>query len=238
MGAGAEPLRASQPGPSPSAGFGQGGPSGAAGGLSPAPDAARVRERIALLRGYRWSSYRAYLGLEPTPEWLECRTVLGFGGGSQGEQRRQYRDYVETAVREGLAKSPWESVQEQVVLGGGEFLASLRNWIGGDEQEQRGARRLLAVRPAFEAVIGAIEEVKGRKWAEFRDQYGDSGRDMALYLGRRLCGLKLADLARRVELRNYGVVATNVKRYERRLARDRAEKGRLKRVLALIKCEM
>ncbi len=58
-------------------------------GLSPAPDAARVRERIALLRGYRWSSYRACLGLEPTPEWLECRTVLGFGGGPQGEQRRQ-----------------------------------------------------------------------------------------------------------------------------------------------------
>ena len=35
-------------------------------------------------------------------------------------------------------------------LGGGEFLASLRTWNGGDEQEQRGARRLLAVGPAFE----------------------------------------------------------------------------------------
>ncbi len=107
-----------------------------------------------------------------------------------------------------------------------------------ERELQRGARRLLAVRPAFEAVIGAIEEVKGRKWAEFRDQYGDSGWDIALYLGRRLCGLKLAELARRVELRNYGVVATNVKRYERRLARDRTEKGRLKRVLALMKREM
>ncbi len=84
-------------------------------------------------------------------------------------------------------------------------------------------------------MIRAIEEVKGRKWAEFRDQYGDSGRDMALYLGGRLFGLKLAELARRVELRNYGVVATNVKRYERRLARDRTEKGRLKRELAIDK---
>ena len=54
--------------------------------------------------------------------------------GPRGRRARQYRDYVETAVRKGLAKSPWESVQEQGVLGGGEFLASLRNWIGGDEK--------------------------------------------------------------------------------------------------------
>jgi hypothetical protein len=79
----------------------------------------------------------------------------------------------------------------------------------GDGQEQRGARRLMAERPAFAAVIAAVEQVKGRQWAEFRDQYGDTGRDMALYLGRRWCGMKLAELAEAVELRNYGVMATN-----------------------------
>ena len=207
-------------------------------GLSPAPNAVQVRERIARLRRYRWSSYRAYIGLERAPEWLECSTVLGLGGGAQARQRRQYRDYVETAVREGLEKSPWESVQEQVVLGGATFLAGLRKYVGGDEQEQRGARRLLVERPPFEAVIAAVEKVKRRKWADFRDQYGDTGRDMALYLGRRLCGLKLAELAEVVGLRNYGVVATNTKRYERRLAQDRAEKARMKQVLELLNCEM
>jgi hypothetical protein len=89
--------------------------------------------------------------------------------------------------------------------------------VSGNEPEQRGARRLLAERPPFAAVIAALENVKGRKWADFRDQYGDTERDLALYLGRRLCGLKLAELARWVDLRNYGVVATNAKRYERRL---------------------
>lgn len=207
-------------------------------GLSPAPDAAQVRERMALLRRYRWSSYRAYIGLEPAPEWLECQTVLGLGGGAGAEPRRQYREYVERAVREGLEKSPWESVRERAVLGGAEFLAGLRKHVSGNEQEQRGARRLLAMRPPWEAVIAAIEKVKGRKWAEFRDQYGDTGRDMALYLGRRLCGLKLAELARRVELRNYGVVATNARRYERRLERDRTEKARMNQVLELLNCEM
>lgn len=208
-------------------------------GLSPAPEAAQVRERIARLRRYRWSSYRAYIGLERAPEWLECQTVLALGGSGAGaEQRRRYRDYVEGAVREGLEKSPWESVREQVVLGGAEFLAEMRKYVSGSEQEQRGARRLVTERPSFEVVIAAIEKVKGRKWGEFRDQYGDTGRDMALYLGRRLCGLKLTELAEMVDLKNYGVVATNAKRYERRLDRDRAEKARMSQVLELLNCEM
>ena len=63
-------------------------------------------------------------------------------------------------------------------------------------------------------------------------------RDMALWLGQRLCGLKLAALAAEVGLRNYGVVSTNIKRYERRLASDPNEQARRKRVLRLLNCEM
>jgi REP element-mobilizing transposase RayT len=207
-------------------------------GLSPAPNAEEVRRRKEILRQYRWSSYRAYLGLVAAPRWLECETVPGLGGGKKAEQRRRYREYVERAVREGLEESPWESVREQVVLGGAEFLKELKKHIAGDKQEQRGARRLIAERPTFAAVVAAVEEVKGRKWAEFRDEYGDSGRDMALYLGRRLCGLKLTELAREAEITNYGVVATNSRRYELRLESDRAEKSRMAEVLRLLNCEM
>jgi len=34
--------------------------------------------------------------------WLECDTVLKWGGGRKGEERKNCREYVETAVREGL----------------------------------------------------------------------------------------------------------------------------------------
>jgi len=73
-------------------------------GLSPAPKPEQVRERIQQLRRYRWSSYRAYLGMAREPEWLECGEVLRLGGGKKGEERRAYREYVEGAVREGLFK--------------------------------------------------------------------------------------------------------------------------------------
>jgi hypothetical protein len=160
------------------------------------------------------------------------------GGGLKAEQPRQYREYVERAVREGLAKSPWEGLQEQVVLGGAEFLAELRKHVRGHKQEQRGARRLLEDRPRLQAVIAAVEAVKGEKWDEFRERHGDSGRDMVLYLGRRVCGMKLGELAKAVGLGNDAVVATNVKRYERRLQSQRREQNLMKQVSQMLNCKM
>lgn len=206
-------------------------------GLSAAPEAGAVRERMRVLRAYRWSSYRSYIGLERTPEWLECETVLALGGGAKGEQRRGYLEYVQTAAREGLEESPWEAVQEQVVLGGAEFLAELRKRARGDGQGQRGARRLVKARPRLKAVIAAVERVKGEPWNEFRDRHGDRGRDMVLYLGRRVCGLKLRELAEAVGLPNYGVVATNTKRYEQWLRSNRTEQARMKAVSKLLNCD-
>jgi putative transposase len=205
--------------------------------LSPAPNAQEVRRRMEVPKQYRWSSYRAYLGLVPPPRWLECQTVLGLGGGAKAQQRVRYRDYVENAVREGLERGPWESVREQVVLGGKEFLRQLSSTSAGTSRSS-GARRLMAERPTFAAVVAAVEKVKGRKWAEFRDEHGDSGRDLALYLGRRVCGLKLLELAKEAGMSNYGVVATNARRYELRLGRDRTEQSRAAQTLKLFNCEM
>ena len=53
-----------------------------------------------------------------------------------------------------------------------------------------------------------------------------------------MCGLKLSQLARAAEIRTDGVVATNSRRYERRLEGDRAEKRRRREVLRLLNCEM
>jgi hypothetical protein len=191
-----------------------------------------------IVRGYRWSSYRAYAGETSVPAWLECDKVLGLDGGARAEQRRRYRKYVEDVVREGLPQTPWESVKEQAVLGGAEFLAALKKGLRFDLQEQRRGRRLLAERPSLAAVIQAVEALKDEKWDQFRDRHADRGRDLVLYLGRKLCGLKLAELAEAVELRNYAVVGTSVQRYERSLASIPAEKANLKKVLQMLNCEI
>jgi len=207
-------------------------------GAAGVPSVALVQQRTAQLRRYRWSSYPAYIGLVRAPAWLECATVLALGGTGQEAARRHYRDYVEAAIREGLAKSPWDELKEQVVLGTQEFLATLKDHLVGDEQEQRSARRLREARPSLVRVIACVEEIKEETWATFRDRHGDPGRDLVLYLGRTACGLKLIELAQSVEARSYAGVAMAVKRFANRLKHDRLLQEMVERVTQLLNVKM
>ena len=207
-------------------------------GVGQAPQGEQVQERIEVLRGYRWSSYRAYVGAERSPSWLECQSVLRLGGGRNKERAQRYREYVESAVREGLKQSPWEELREQVVLGGERFLEQVCGHVKGDEQEQRNAQRLTVVRPELERVIECVEQARGEKWAEFRDRHGDRGRDLVLYLGRSVCGMKLRELARSVGAKGYASVAMALRRYAVHLRQDALEQGRVKQATELLHVKM
>ncbi len=209
----------------------------AAGAVS-APQAGVVQERLSRLRAFRWSSYRACIGLESMPSWLDGAAVLDLGGGKARQRQRAYRDYVERAVREGLEKTPWEALRDQVALGGAEFLAKLRPHWKGNATEQGVLRRLAADRPSFADVLARLERAKGEKWSDFRDRRGDSGRDLALYLGRHDCGLKLQELAALAGLRDYKTAATAIKRFEQRLAASAVERQRLEQVRQMSNVEM
>jgi putative transposase len=206
-------------------------------GLRGKPDAELVRKRIAHLRDYRWSSYRAYIGLEKEPEWLETRVVLGMGGrGSQREQRRSYRGYVEEAGREGLEESPWENLTSQLILGGKEFVDEVRGAVRGRRRECPQVQGLVE-RPDFSRVMSVVEEVKGESWEEFVNQHGDWGRDLALYLGRKECGLSLRDLGKEVGGADYAAVSVAVKRFEKRVKQERKLTKVVKKALQLLNVE-
>src|SRR5665213_2882256 len=68
------------------------------------PDMDMMKKRTAELRRYEWSSYRAYLGLAKAPNWLKVEGILELGGGRKAQSAREsYREYVESAIRQGLA---------------------------------------------------------------------------------------------------------------------------------------
>jgi putative transposase len=207
-------------------------------GAGQAPDARVVKDRLAQLRRYPWSSYRAYMGSCKRPDWLECGRVLELGGDKEKERSRSYQEYVESAVREGVAKSPWEELRHQVVLGSEEFLQELRGDVRGNAREQRGVKDLVQARPKLEVVIANLEKVKGVEWQEIRDRYGDEGRDLVLYVGRRVCGLKLKELAEAAGLSDYKAVSIAIRRYEERLRQSKGTRALLKEVCTLSKIEM
>ncbi len=177
------------------------------------------RARIEYLRSYRWSSYRAYIGLEAMPSWLTCGEVLRWMGGARERRGKAYREYVESAAREGLKQTPWEELRAQVALGEEEFVRQVERHARGDDEEQpsvRGLRR----RADFARVVKVVEQLRGERWQQFADRRGDWGRDLVLSLARRHCGLTLRELGKQVGMDRYSAVSKAIVRFQERIQSD------------------
>jgi REP element-mobilizing transposase RayT len=206
-------------------------------GIGDAPAPVQVAERLRALRGYGWSSYRSYLGIGASPDWLECRRVRAMvGGRTQAEQRRNYRDYVEQAVREGLPEDQWQRMERAVVIGGGEFVERMRKLVHGERLEQPEMRWFGGQRD-FARVKQVVERIKGEPWSAFAERYGDWGRDLGLWLGRRHGAMTLKELAQEAGLSNYRGVGTVIKNFERRLHDDPTVRGAAHEAVKLMTCE-
>jgi len=191
-------------------------------GAGQKPAQALVQTRLSELRRYPWSSYRAYLGLAKPPAWLTRERILELGGArKEAGSPEAYREFVESAIRQGLAESPWEKLTAQTVLGGVEFARQIGQTLQGSMREQPRWRQLRA-RPKMTEIIAVVEKEKGEPWAAFRDRYGDWGRDLALYLGKKDFAIKLRELGEAAGGMDYMSVSAAVKRLERRVQKDAA----------------
>jgi REP-associated tyrosine transposase len=190
-----------------------------AAGLSPPSNPEEVRERLAVLRAFPWSSYRAYIGLEQPLEWLEVEVLRRQASPSRREAKTAYRSYVEEAIREGIAESPWEKVQAQLVLGGKSLKDKVQRLLKQGGCAHPGMKKLQGRQ--FSAVMEVVCELKGEPWGEYRDRRGDWGRDLALWLGRHRCALTLPELGNFVEV-PAAAVGVAIGRFARRLDQERA----------------
>ena len=76
------------------------------------------------------------------------------------------------------------------------------------------------------------------RWSEMSGSSGERGRDLVLYVGRTMCGLKLMDLAREAGMREYAMVAMAVERYAGRLQIDARAQKELRRVMKMLQFKM
>jgi hypothetical protein len=194
-------------------------------GAGELPDKSLVAQRLAVLRDYRWSSYRAYVGLAAQPKWLECERTLQLGGGKAEARRRKYREHVEDQLREGAALEPWAELRDRLFLGPTKFVRRAKAAARGQFGKAAMGAKWLREPVSWEEVIAAVEKARGQRWADFKDRHGDRGRDLALYLARRATSLTAAAMAKAVELKGHAQVSMAVKRYATALKKDRTELG-------------
>ena len=179
---------------------------------------AEISKRLLFLNAYRWSSYRAFAGYEPEPEWLETKAVASLIEGDPRRWRSNYRALVEAGAQEG-AQSPWPAVDAQTALGGRALIEEVRTQIQEGRREIVG-KRSLSRRRTFEDAVAIIERDCRRPWAEFKERRGDPGREMVLWLARRHSGMTLRQLGERAGPADYAAVAMALRRFESKMEND------------------
>jgi len=178
-----------------------------------------VRQRLAVLREHRWSSWRVYTGAEPNPGWLETGVIgRGCGGRSQSESRAALKAYTEQPIRQGHMESPWEGLVGGLVLGESTYAQGLLSGRKVNEEEQTQARRLRR-RVGWQKLVRSAEKLRGEPWERWAERHGDWGRDAVMYVAVRHGGLRLAEVVQQVGLK-YQAAAQAVKRFGGALGED------------------
>ncbi len=189
-------------------------------GLIAAPRPELLAERLRVLREYRWSSYRGYAGYSAALAWV-CPEPLArlCGGKTEAERQAALRQYTEQPVRQGAVERPWDRLVAGLVLGTQAFVEQLRREIHGNSREQA-QLKALSQPVAWSRIVAAVEQLKGESWAEFNRRHGDWGRDAALWLGRRLGRLTLAQLGELAGGMDYAAVGQAASRFGKRLEKE------------------
>ena len=189
--------------------------------VPPAPET--VKARLETLRGHRWSSYLAYAGYRrERPKWLTCEELWRRAKRRNQSLQESYQWQVEEPLKAGMdeVEAFGERIRKAVAMGAEAFLERLRRGVRGDRQQQpevRAWKRLLR----FERVIASVVDAKGEAWEQFRDRRSDWGRDVALCLGWRHCGVTLPELGAAAGGLSAAATAKAVRRMEERLQHDR-----------------
>ena len=190
-----------------------------------AMDQAAVKRRLKKLREYRWSSFGAYAGYRPPPDWLTVEELLKRGGG-----RKTYRRYVQRYVTRGVSPEEYEDFGGKVALGSQVFLEKVKRWAGRVTKEQP-ARKQVLKRATVAEVVSVVEKKRGATWAEFSNRHGDWGRELVLYLARQRSGLTLSAIGAALGMKEYKTVAKAIQRFASALSRDATKRRLVKECL-------
>jgi len=193
---------------------------GEARGAGEKPSKEMIASRLKRLRGYRWSSFRAYAGYGKTPEWLRTGEILKRAARTKAERQQAYREQTREKVKRGMDEGGFERFKDVVALGGAEFVELVRQQMGEPHRETenrwRGKHEV-----EFDAVVAAVEKLKGEAIEAWGRRYGDTGKWIVLTVASRRTRLTQRELGRRMGGMDYSAVNVGLRRFEARLKRDR-----------------
>jgi REP element-mobilizing transposase RayT len=153
---------------------------------------------------YPWSSYRATIGLEQAPAWLDVEAVLRQFGPTPERARRRYSSFVYRGIGQ---TGPWEHLRGQLVLGDEGFAERLRQEMLPENLSPEIPRaQRHAGRPPLETLLGQVTRASRAE------------RDRAFAIAHIEHGYTLAEIARAAGV-HYSTVSKGI-------SKDRVSKDR------------
>ncbi len=198
------------------------------------PDAKTVTERLAQLRQYPWSSYRAYAGYAKAPDWLTTRELLNRASRKKDQRVKKYRMDIRQRMSKGVESSLKERLTDGLALGSEVFKEHIRS-IGKGGREIADSDKLRA-KVSFETAVELIADLKGEAYSEFMQRRGDWAKPLLLWTLRRYSGMTLKQIGERVGGMDYTAVAMAIKRFEQKAGKTRELSRLIGKVKA--KCEL
>jgi putative transposase len=196
-------------------------------------------ERVERLRLYRWSSYPAYAGLTEPEAFVDYAPLLAEAGGKPRQQRRRYRQFVET----GLAETDEDFLAvlraSPRCIGGEGFRA----WVDGKYQEivenrrrpEDAALRHVNEPLSADAVLAAVAKAFGVERGELARRRRDSPlRGVAARLLCRHAGLTQREAAGVLKIGSGAAVSLQLRSLAVRLDGDRELRARLADIETLL----
>lgn len=185
---------------------------------------------------FEWSSCRLYLTEGKKPPWLDTGQLLD--RFPRHNRRAAFLRFTRSAVEEPV-RAFYESGRRGPVLGSHRFIERLRRRVGKRPLPLREVPEAKAyLRPAPEACLKVVGQVYGvAKEALLRSRRGErnEARAVAIYVCRRLAGMKLEPMARLFGVGGYSAVSSVIARTHRQLKAGGAMARRLDQVWQRLK---
>ena len=149
-----------------------------------------------------WSSFRANAGVEPAPSWLTIAPVLSMLSNDLSSAMKQYVDFVALGVG---ARSPWEALKGQVLLGSEAFAESFRTELKRHAtNKDKPKPQRFAARPALDSLLpaGLNRKLRNAAIADAHLRHGYTLSEIAKHVGLHYASVSRIVQAENVEIQD------------------------------------
>lgn len=189
---------------------------------------------VKKVHAYPWSSYRAYIGNDPSPQWLCTEKTLSMIG-SRSQQPR-YQQFVEGGLDPEIRKF-YDSKTQLPILGSTRFINKMKRRIQPDKEitEQKRIKAPISLTRLVALAAKEFQIDKTRLLQTSRGRgHSNIARTAVMYLGRKVAGYPLKELADYFGLKSYGSVSGQIHRFKQALETDESIRKSVDRLHKMI----